>query len=188
MNIRKITSLICCFALTGFTAQSFAFSNQDAAITATETIAESCSLSAGTEGLTQTILETGGSDQTTVFGTFTTSCNSASGFTYAIKNDDDTCAFVNGSSTVYWSFSTGTGTVATFSGTPSGTISNSSNLAVSDQCPDDTGGFISIHSVSAGTVYNAVSVDLKPDVSGAGAANLLEGTYSDAVTLRLADV
>ncbi len=188
MSIHKLTSLTLCFGLIGFATQASAFTDQDAAITATEAIAESCSLSAGTEGLTQTILETGGGDQTAVFGTFTTSCNSASGFTYAIKNDDDTCAFVNGSSTVPWSFTTGTGTVATFLGTPSGTIQNSANLSVSDQCPDNTGGYISIHSVSAGVVYNAVSVDLKPDVSGVGAGNLLEGTYADSVTLRLSDV
>ncbi len=183
MNTKKILSTVLggLFGL-GLSADALSFANDDDTQNPSVAIGESCSMSTSTAAaVTQDNLESGVTDNTAIFGTVTTSCNSADGFKYQIKADGPTCVFKHATLDNSVTYSINTTTPA---------VTNSASGVVAglgDGCPDDTAGYVNIWSVAAGSVHQANTLSLQTTITAAGVGELPEGTYSESLVIRLSD-
>jgi hypothetical protein len=161
---------------------AYAFSSLDETQNPNVLVPEVCTLTTTTPAaITQTKLETGVIDDATLFGIVTGTCNSASGFKYQIKADGDTCEFKHASLDNAVAYTINLTTPA--SGPTVGAVT-----AISDACPDDSTGFVTVWTVTAGNVHIAETLSLQTSVTGSGEDTLPDGTYDETMVVRLADI
>jgi hypothetical protein len=182
MNIRKLSMLLG----TGLIVASgnvLAFTDDDEVQTPTAAVTESCTISTTTAAaVTQANLENGVSDDAAIFGTVTSSCNSASGFKYQILgNNATTCTFKHASLSNNVTYTVNSSTPAVSNG--SGTVAH-----LSDTCPDTTAGYVDVWTVSAGSTHVSNTLSLQTTLAASGAGTLPDGNYSTTLTIRLADI
>lgn len=182
MNNKKVlVSLIMVSSLT-CSGHLFAFANNDDTQNPTGSVSESCSMSTTTAAaVTQANLENGVTNDTAIFGTVTTSCNSADGFKFQIKENNDACVFKHATLANSVAYTINTTTPAVSSG--SGAVA-----ALVDGCPNDTTGYVNVWSVPAGDVHYNDTLNLQTNITGAGAGQLPDGNYDETLIIRLADV
>ena len=166
----------------GLGAEAFAFTNDDDLQTPSVVIGEVCTMTTTTAAaVTQSNLESGATNDTAIFGTVTGDCNSAEGFKYQVVADGATCVFKHATlaNSVTYAFNTTTPAV-------SSTSAPGAVVALGDGCPE-TGTYVSFWSVSAGSTHVSDTLALQTDITAAGVGELPDGTYSETITIRLAD-
>ena len=161
---------------------ALAFTNDDEAQAPSVTVPESCTISTtAAAAVTKANLESGVTNDATIFGTVTGTCNSASGFKYQIKADGNVCEFKHATLANSSTYTINATTPATSNG--SGAVT-----ALLDTCPDNTTGYVTIWTVTAGSTHVSNTVQVSTTIGAAGVSTLPDGVYSENVTVRLSDI